>query len=111
MHLSDRALPGLSRRVATPTYDRQALRSSIVHIGVGGFHRAHQGMYLDALARSGNLHWGETGVGLNSTRMKAALQPQDGLYTVVERTSELESATVVGVITDYLYAPDDPRAV
>ena len=111
MHLSDRALPDLSRRVATPTYDRRALRSSIVHIGVGGFHRAHQGMYLDALARSGDLRWGETGVGLNSTRMKAALGPQDGLYTVVERTSDLESATVVGVITDYLYAPDSPRTV
>lgn len=111
MHLSDHTLASLSRRVAAPTYDRQALRPSIVHIGVGGFHRAHQAMYLEALARSGNLQWGETGVGLNSPAMRAALRPQDCLYTVVERTSGAESATVVGVMKDYLFAPEDPQAV
>ena len=62
-------------------------------------------------SRAGQPQWGETGVGLNSTRMRAALRPQDGLYTVLERTSESESASVVGVMRDYLYAPDDPQAV
>ena len=33
--------------IATPTYDRARLRPGIVHIGVGGFHRAHQAMYVD----------------------------------------------------------------
>src|SRR3712207_8706160 len=47
-------------RVRTPRYDRGALEPSIVHIGVGGFHRAHQAVYLDELARSGDLRWGET---------------------------------------------------
>jgi fructuronate reductase/mannitol 2-dehydrogenase len=111
MHLSDHSLPRLSRRVSTPAYDRRALRASIVHIGVGGFHRAHQAVYLDALAREGNLEWGETGVGLNSSALKAALGPQDGLYTVVERASEAESAAVIGVMKDYHFAPDDPQTV
>ena len=30
-----------------PAYDRSAITTGIVHIGVGGFHRAHQAMYLD----------------------------------------------------------------
>ena len=34
-------------RVRVPTYNRTELRRSIVHIGVGGFHRAHQAVYLD----------------------------------------------------------------
>ena len=32
-----------------PTYDRSQVTTGIVHFGVGGFHRAHQAMYLDAL--------------------------------------------------------------
>ncbi|MGO3099597.1 MAG: mannitol dehydrogenase family protein, partial [Corynebacterium variabile] len=30
---------------AVPGYDRAAVTPGIVHIGVGGFHRAHQAMY------------------------------------------------------------------
>jgi mannitol 2-dehydrogenase len=111
MHLSDATLPRLSRRLDAPTYDRTALRSSIVHIGVGGFHRTHQAVYLEALARSGELGWGETGVGLHSPTMKRALRPQDCLYTVVERTADTDAALVVGAMRDYLYAPDNPSAV
>ena len=43
----------LSAAVETPTYDRQAVTPGIVHIGVGGFHRAHQAMYVDALMTQG----------------------------------------------------------
>ncbi|WP_101524399.1 mannitol dehydrogenase family protein [Nocardioides houyundeii] len=111
MDLCDKTLPALHPLLATPSYDRAALRRSIVHIGVGAFHRAHQLVYLDALARGGNSEWGETGVGLVSDSMKGALLPQDRLYTVVERASGHEAATVVGAMSDYLFAPDDPRAV
>ena len=33
--------------MARPSYDTGQVRPGIVHIGVGGFHRAHQAMYLD----------------------------------------------------------------
>ena len=36
-----------------PAYDRSAITTGIVHIGVGGFHRAHQAMYIDRLMREG----------------------------------------------------------
>ena len=35
--------------VPVPGYDRSAVTAGIVHFGVGGFHRAHQAMYLDLL--------------------------------------------------------------
>jgi mannitol 2-dehydrogenase len=111
MHLSDATLPALSRRLDIPRYDRTALRPAVVHIGVGGFHRAHQAVYLEALARSGNLEWGEIGVGLNSATMRSLLHPQDYLYTVVEQTNADESVHVVGAMRDYLYARENPRAV
>lgn len=42
--------------------------------------------------------------------MRDALAPQDGLYTLVVR-SDGDSATVIGAITSYLFAPDSPEAV
>jgi beta-phosphoglucomutase-like phosphatase (HAD superfamily) len=45
--LSDRTLADLPPEVSTPGYDRAALRPGIVHIGVGGFHRAHQAVAIE----------------------------------------------------------------
>jgi mannitol 2-dehydrogenase len=109
--LSDRTLADLPAEVSTPTYDRTALSPGIVHIGVGGFHRAHQAVYLDELARRGETAWGVLGVGLHSRAIGEVLADQDRLWTVVERGADGDRATVVGALTGYLYAPDDPEAV
>jgi mannitol 2-dehydrogenase len=98
-----------------PRYDRSAVRPGIVHFGVGGFHRAHQAMYLDSLMNDGLAHdWGIVGVGLlpADERMRDVLGAQDGLYTLVVKAADgSTSARVVGSIVRYLYAPDAPAAV
>jgi fructuronate reductase/mannitol 2-dehydrogenase len=94
-----------------PAYDRSVLTPSIVHLGVGGFHRAHQAVYLDDLARAGVTGWGVVGVGLRSPALRAALVGQDNLFTVVQQDSGRESARVVGSMCDYLFAGDDPARV
>jgi len=98
-----------------PTYDRSALRVGIVHLGVGGFHRAHQAMYLDRLMQQGKAHdWAICGVGVlpADERMRDALDAQDGLYTLVEKAPDgTWEARVVGSIVEYLLAPDDPERV
>jgi mannitol 2-dehydrogenase len=100
--------------VQIPSYDRSAVTPAIVHIGVGGFHRAHQAVYLDDLLhQAGNTGWGLCGVGLlkQDHRMRDALRSQDYLYTVVTRSSAGDRARVVGSIVDFLYAPEDAQAV
>src|SRR3712207_2051627 len=107
--LTDATLAHLPAEVSTPDYDRGALRPGIVHFGVGGFHRAHQGVYLDDLARRGETDWGIVGVGLHSRAIGEVLAAQDHLYTVVERAEDGDRARVVGAMTGYLYGPDDPE--
>jgi mannitol-1-phosphate/altronate dehydrogenase len=110
--LSDETLPQHAGQLLVPTYDRSALTPAVVHFSVGGFHRSHQLLYFDEIAeRRISDGWGVVGVGLNSRTMKDALAPQDHLYTVVERSPDGERARVVGVMTDYHYAPDDPATV
>ncbi|MDP9395891.1 MAG: mannitol dehydrogenase family protein [Actinomycetota bacterium] len=113
--LSTAALAGLAGDVAVPRYDRSAVTPGIVHVGVGGFHRAHEAVYVDAVLASGEAPgWGIAGVGVlpGDRRMKDALAAQDHLYTVVAKHPDgaLEPR-VVGSIVDYLFAPDDPQRV
>ena len=110
--LNERLLVRHAARVSIPTYDRGALTRGVVHISVGAFHRSHQAVYFDELARRGlGDGWAVTGVGLYRPDLKRALDPQDGLYTVVTRGPAGDSARVVGVLTRYLYAPADREAV
>src|SRR4051794_24276736 len=110
--LSNRTLANGGSRLRVPSYDRGALAPGIVHFGVGGFHRAHQAVYLDELAERGvTRDWGVAGVGLRTTRMKRALAPQDCLFTVVQRDRDGDAARVIGSMTDYSFAPDDPARV
>ncbi|NUW31815.1 mannitol dehydrogenase family protein [Nonomuraea sp. SMC257] len=113
--LTQWTLASLPRQVAVPGYDRSVLTAGIVHFGVGGFHRAHQAMYLDRLMNAGLAHdWAICGVGVlpGDARMRDALTAQDGLYTLVLKHPDgTREARVIGSIIDYLFAPDDPEAV
>ena len=113
--LSNSALPQLPAAVTRPTYDRSKVSVGIVHFGTGGFHRAHQAMYVDRLMNAGlAMDWGICGVGVmpGDMRMRDALKAQDGLYTLVVKNPDGRyDAHVVGSIVDYLYAPDDPERV
>ncbi len=112
--LNQAALASLPAGVPGPTYARQAVARSIVHIGVGGFFRAHQAVYLDRLLhQSGNEAWGYVGVGLlpADAAMRDAMVAQDCLYTVIERSAQGDAPRVIGAVLAYLFAPDDPEAV
>jgi mannitol 2-dehydrogenase len=113
MKLDNSTLPGIP--IAKPTYDRSQISVGIVHFGVGGFHRAHQAMYVDRLLEAGKAkEWGICGVGVlpGDRRMADVMAQQDGLYTLLAlRSDGGREARVIGSIVDYRFAPDDPEAV
>lgn len=113
--LEPSVLSGLSGSLAVPSYDRSGLTAGIVHFGVGGFHRAHQAMYLDRLMNAGKAHdWAICGVGVlpGDARMKQAMDSQDCLYTLVVKNPDgTREGRVIGSIVEYLFAPEDPEAV
>src|SRR4030081_3884610 len=112
--LSNANLSSLPENVRVPTYDRRQVGQRIAHIGVGGFHRAHQGVYNDDLfQQNGPSEWGLGGVGPlpPDSRIGDVLRSQDYLYTVVERSASGDQARVIGSIQNFLHAPGDPNAV
>lgn len=109
--LSPAALSALPQSVARPDYDRDAQAVGIVHFGIGAFHRAHQAWYTDAAMRAGERDWMILGVSLRSADVAEQLNPQAGLYTVIERSAEGASARIVGSVRGVLVASDEPEAV
>ncbi len=110
LRLSDANLSTLHKAVRVPTYNRGALVQHTVHIGVGGFHRAHQAVYLDDLLHNEvEPRWGECGLGIlkSDARMRDALKGQDCLYTLVQKSVDTQVARVIGSISDYIYAPEE----
>nr|WP_221189843.1 mannitol dehydrogenase family protein [Azomonas macrocytogenes] len=101
--------------VQRPLYDRKQVKQGIVHIGVGGFHRAHQAIYTERLLNRGKAReWGICGVGLRSEdrAMQEALASQDYLYTLYELgNSDNTQIQVVGVLGDFLLAEDGSEAL
>lgn len=109
------SLKRLPPEVAVPAYDRSEIKTGIIHIGPGAFHRAHQAYYTDLyLQQSGIKEWGICVVGLlrSDNKIINILKAQDGLYTLV--TAEHDGsikARVIGSIVEYLFAPENPGVV
>jgi len=100
-----------SRGIPVPHYDRAALIPRILHLGVGGFHRAHLARYVDELAERGG-DWGIRGIGLLDVDQRIAdvLASQDHLYTLIERDGNGSYPRVVGSIVDYRLVAGDVDA-
>ena len=113
--LNTGSLSSLAGSLPVPSYDRSRLRTGIVHLGVGAFHRSHQAMYLDRLLEQGQgQDWAICGVGVlpSDRRMAEVMAAQDCLFTlVVKHADGTLEPRVVGSVVEYLLAPDDPDAV
>ena len=99
-------LERLPADVQRPTYDRSQLKTRMVHIGFGAFHRAHQALASDKLAAEGS-DWGYCEVNLNSGALIEALRQQDLLYTLTEMADDSLHTRVIGVVTQALHGKGD----
>jgi mannitol 2-dehydrogenase len=111
--ISSAGLQAAAKSAAVPKYDRAALRSGIIHIGVGNFHRSHQAVYLDDLFNLGEGHdFALVGAGVRAAdeEMRQKLMAQDWLTTVVEQEADQSSARITGAMIDYI-KPGDAEAL
>ena len=101
--------------VHVPGFDPARVVGGIVHLGLGGFHRAHMARYTQELMerRPDSLGWGIVGAGLMPAdrRMHDALAPQDGLYTLVERDAAGETVKVIGSLAGVVFAGESSAAL
>ncbi|MBT8297488.1 MAG: mannitol dehydrogenase family protein [Maribacter sp.] len=98
-----------------PKYTRTTDTPGIVHIGVGGFHRAHLAYYLHQLKNGGAASaWGICGIGLRGadTKLHDILKKQDHLYTLIVKQPDGKiEPEVIGSIVDFKMGTDNPEQV
>jgi len=115
LSLNNSTLSSFPTSISVPRYNRQSLKAGIVHVGVGGFHRSHQAFYTDNyINHTGDLSWGICGIGLREAdrAIKQSLEAQDYLYSLLVKHPNGKTDTqIIGCLTDFLLAPDDPEAV
>jgi len=108
-------LSNISERITVSQYDRTTIKTGIVHIGIGGFHRSHEAFYTDQLLHDpNNKDWGICGIALLDfdSRIYNTLKDQNGLYTlVVKELDGTHTNRIIGSIVEFLYAPENPLAV
>ena len=107
--LSQKSLSSANSGIQLPTYDRSKMKSGIVHLGVGAFHRAHQAVFVDDCLKNGEMNWAITAASLRSGETRDALAPQDNLYTLVTRDNTEERLRVIGSINEIIVAPESPE--
>ena len=81
----------------------------IVHIGLGAFARAHQAWYTDVADEMGE--WGIAAFTGRNASAAEELAPQDGLFTLIERSAEKDTATIVSSIVEAVDGADLDRFV
>jgi fructuronate reductase len=112
VRLAEGSLDRIASGVERFAYDRAAQAIGIVHLGIGAFHRAHQAWYTDramdeAADGEGARDWAIAGVSLRSASVAKQLNPQDGLYTVAERSAGATRLRVVGAVREVVVAAGD----
>ncbi|XVQ15011.1 mannitol dehydrogenase family protein [Spirillospora sp. CA-255316] len=76
---------------------RPAAPVRILHLGLGGFFRAHQAWYTEHAPDAGR--WGIAAFTRTSTTTPARLNAQDGLYTLTTRAPDTDRHEVISSLT------------
>ncbi|MGA6166107.1 mannitol dehydrogenase family protein [Amycolatopsis magusensis] len=101
---------GASRPELLDSVQADDIGAGILHLGVGAFHRAHQAALTEQALLVEPGDWAIRGVSYRGSGAADALNPQDGLFTVVERGPN-ERFRLIGCVREVLYRqPDAVRA-
>ncbi|MER7429981.1 mannitol dehydrogenase family protein, partial [Nonomuraea rubra] len=87
----------MTRPLTRAADGRPAAPVRMLHLGLGGFFRAHQAWYTEHAPDASR--WGIAAFTGRSTDLVARLAAQDGAYTLVTRGADGDAFEVVGSVT------------
>jgi fructuronate reductase len=104
-------LSGLAPTAKLPAYDRNQLKSGILHLGPGAFFRAHFAPFTDAALAASGGDWGIEVASLRTADVADHLNEQNGLYTMLIRDTSGTTAQMIGPILRAHVATRDPAGL
>lgn len=105
----------MKSNVISYSYDRKQVKSGILHIGVGNFHRAHEEYFTNLLLEdAGQQQWGICGAMLlpSDERLYKALKKQGNEYTLTVCGRDGKDDTYrIGSLVELIWGIENPEAV
>ncbi len=114
MRLSLATLDRVPPAVRRPKFDPRALGIGIAHLGCGHFLRGHQAYITQHAIEAGGaeaMRWGFSAASLVTPRVRDALAPQDGLFSVLIRDGDATTPEIVGTLREIIFAPANPSVL
>ncbi|ASI94168.1 fructuronate reductase [Vibrio rotiferianus] len=97
-------------QLTQPTFSRSNLKSRIVHLGFGAFHRAHQALFTNEMLEKTGSDWGICEINLfGGEELITQLRAQDHLYTVAEKGAKSTEVKLIGSVTESLHPTLDGK--
>ncbi|WP_019616917.1 fructuronate reductase [Psychromonas ossibalaenae] len=98
----------ISTQVIRPQFNRSLLKSRIVHLGFGAFHRAHQALITNEMLDKTNSDWGICEINLfGGEQLITQLREQDHLYTVSEKGANQTTVKMIASVVESLHPTFD----
>ena len=95
--------------VEKPSYNLDDVKIGVLHMGLGAFHRAHQGVFFDNALRAGKLGYAIASVSQRTPSVSNILSQQDGLYTVNSADQYGNVPRIIGSIREAAFFSSDER--
>ena len=110
MQLNKNINRNLLKEQSFPAYNINNNKDSIVHFGVGNFHRAHQALYIHEILEN-NENISIIGVNLRSDETNKKMKKQDYLYTLVRVSNNYKKVDILNPIKKILFGLKDKNEI
>ena len=92
-------------------YDRSQVEIGILHFGLGGFHRAHQAVFIDKALENGNLGMGIAAISQRDSSLADEMTAADSIFQVEENDGISSELRNIGSIKESLFYPRDEARI
>ena len=110
MRLNQDNIKLLNNLKSKPNYNPQKAKNSILHFGVGNFHRAHQAFFIHEMLNS-NKDVSIIGINLRSDETRRNLEEQNNFYSLYECTESEINVHVLNPYKKLLFGLEDKKEI
>ena len=110
MRLNQQNINLISNLKSKPNYDPQKSKNSILHFGVGNFHRAHQAFFIHEMLNS-NEDTSIIGINLRSDETRRNLEKQNNHYSLYECSESHINIHVLNPYKKLLFGLEDKKEI
>ena len=93
-----------------PNYNASESKNTIIHFGVGNFHRAHQAFFIHEILNS-NKDLSIIGINLRSEKTRKILKKQNYLYSLYECSEKEINVHILNPFKKLLFGQKDKKEI